>query len=257
MTSRVGFQTTTLAAIEALVRKWIRPCELGNLLLSRDVDALVLVLHAAWEREHTPEVEGGDVEENTTDNPRSWVAWKRLSDAAEVHLKRADGALADAATVPTGDIEHGIRLLTEQRDAAEARAEQEETYRKTAEEERDALLARVKELEQDADALKDGCDYALRLERAYREIEQALSDTRGYVIAQRDVLVLLKQALAYESRPGLFHQMEARLAALREGYVESKSGAPHCIKCSAWADPGSIVAHKANCILSADARRAR
>jgi len=39
-------------------------------------------------------------------------------------LKRADGALADAATVPTGDVERGIRLLTEERDRLKTAAAQ-------------------------------------------------------------------------------------------------------------------------------------
>ena len=38
----------------------------------------------------------------------------------EIALKRADGALANAACVPTGDIERGIRLLTERIRALEA-----------------------------------------------------------------------------------------------------------------------------------------
>ena len=37
-----------------------------------------------------------------------------------VEIKRCEGALADAATVPTDNVEHGIRLLTQQ--LAEARA---------------------------------------------------------------------------------------------------------------------------------------
>ena len=31
-----------------------------------------------------------------------------------VEIKRCEGALADAATVPTDNVEHGIRLLTQQ-----------------------------------------------------------------------------------------------------------------------------------------------
>ena len=36
--------------------------------------------------------------------------------AARIAIARADGALADAETVPTGNLEVGIRTLTAQRD---------------------------------------------------------------------------------------------------------------------------------------------
>jgi hypothetical protein len=39
---------------------------------------------------------------------------------ADVCIDRADGALADAGDIPTGDIERGIRRLTEERDAVSA-----------------------------------------------------------------------------------------------------------------------------------------
>jgi hypothetical protein len=38
-------------------------------------------------------------------------------DAAEIALRRAGGALVDAETVPTDDVERGIRHLTAERDA--------------------------------------------------------------------------------------------------------------------------------------------
>ncbi len=41
-------------------------------------------------------------------------------DTLHIAAQRADGALADAATVPTGNLEHGIRLLTLERDALRA-----------------------------------------------------------------------------------------------------------------------------------------
>src|SRR3972149_1143921 len=37
-----------------------------------------------------------------------------------IAFRRADGALADAATVPTGNLECGIRMLTSQREALRA-----------------------------------------------------------------------------------------------------------------------------------------
>ncbi len=45
-------------------------------------------------------------------------------DTLHIAAQRADGALADAATVPTGNLEHGIRLLTGERDALRAEVAQ-------------------------------------------------------------------------------------------------------------------------------------
>src|SRR3990167_6098090 len=64
----------------------------------------------------------------------------------------------------------------------------------------------------DAEALKDGCDYARRLETTYRDIERILTSTGGYVIRHAEALTTLRQALAYDARPGKFRQMDATLA---------------------------------------------
>ena len=59
---------------------------------------------------------------------RDVAYWRRRAEGAEqmsaqqeIRLARADGALADAETVATGDVERGIRMLTGERNLLRAR----------------------------------------------------------------------------------------------------------------------------------------
>lgn len=96
--------------------------------------------------------------------------WKHVQNAEEVGRLRAerddlriaqqhaDGALADAATVPTGNLERGIRMLTA---------------------ERDTLAGRIKELEEEIEALSQALVDAdrpysqVRAERTRQELLRA------------------------------------------------------------------------------------
>ena len=129
----------------------------GSCLYDFDYSAIADALHAAWERESRLD---------RLDIRAAFEARDAIQEraaAAEIRLTRADGALADAATVPTRDIERGIRLLTEQRDAAEARvralAQEIDEWKlltESAEYKVGVAKARVKEMEQWVSDLQSG-----------------------------------------------------------------------------------------------------
>lgn len=79
-----------LREIEALVRAWITSCDLGNVLLSRDVDALVLVLHSAWEREHKQFIDAREIQISQAVQLGEAL---RRADAAEARVKELEQSM--------------------------------------------------------------------------------------------------------------------------------------------------------------------
>jgi len=89
----------------------------------------------------------------------------REIESMRIAQQRADGALADAGTVPTGNLERGIRMLTAERDVLQA-----------------ALAGQVREIERLKRAIghaahrnhiSDGCDGCRDVDAALRATPEA------------------------------------------------------------------------------------
>ena len=124
-----------------------------------------------------------EIEKLVREHINEWYAdWSRQ----EVEVPRLAAALHAAWGREEERYNAGIRHESERADAAEARLEQEEVYRKMAEEERDQLAARVREESAIVDRVWKALEISTYEDAKGKAIDEIVADLKTRLAALRE-----------------------------------------------------------------------